>query len=229
MTTTVRIHVLGDDRLCEEFSTAFSGRVTVLPGPEGIEGPDDIGAEFSVFDDGRKKENLRALDRALPFPGLLLTNVVALTLKEQSRWIQHPGRLLGIGLLPGMLRSGLIECVKADSLNEQAAQSLQRFLTSIATAAAFVGDVPGLVLPRIRAMILNEAFLALEEGVASTTDIDLAMRLGTNYPTGPFAWGDAVGLSSVVAILEALQRFYGDDRYLPAPLLREAALRVHCR
>jgi len=62
------------------------------------------------------------------------------------------------------------------------------------------------------------------EGVATPTDIDLAMRLGTNYPFGPLAWGDEVGLDAVLGVMTALFEEWGEDRYRPSPLLRRMVL-----
>jgi 3-hydroxybutyryl-CoA dehydrogenase len=77
-------------------------------------------------------------------------------------------------------------------------------------------------------MIINEAAFALMEGVASAEDIDTAMKLGTNYPLGPLEWADRIGLDQVLAVLEGLQAEYGDDRYRPAPLLRQLVRAGHC-
>ncbi len=223
-----RVRLLGDASLCREFAEVFADRIVVVSGDTGEDAPADIGLEVSVAHDPGKEQNLRALERSVPFPGLLLTNVVACPLSEQVRWLRAPGRLLGIGLLPSVLRVPLFECVRSNAADDVSFASFQQFAATLGRSTTFVGDVPGLVHPRIRSMILNEAFFALEEHVATRSDIDLAMRLGTNYPTGPFAWGQAVGLQNVVAILLALQRFYGDERYRPAPLLREAVRSVRC-
>jgi 3-hydroxybutyryl-CoA dehydrogenase len=69
-------------------------------------------------------------------------------------------------------------------------------------------------------LLVNEAARSLEEGVAKAEEIDIAMRLGVNYPQGPLRWGDQVGLDEVLAVLEGLQRETGDDRYRPTPLLK---------
>jgi 3-hydroxybutyryl-CoA dehydrogenase len=66
---------------------------------------------------------------------------------------------------------------------------------------------------------VNEAATALAEGVASAADIDTAMRLGTNYPYGPLAWGDRMGLDVVLGVMRGLQAEFGEDRYRPCPLL----------
>lgn len=73
-------------------------------------------------------------------------------------------------------------------------------------------------------MLVNGAVDARHKGVASAADIDTAMRLGTNYPLGPLAWGQRWGAGTVLAVLENLQAAYGEDRYRPSALLRRIAV-----
>jgi 3-hydroxybutyryl-CoA dehydrogenase len=86
-----------------------------------------------------------------------------------------------------------------------------------------IDDAPGLVVTRTVAMLVNGAVDAMHKGVASAADIDTAMRLGTNYPLGPLAWGDRWGPAAIVRILDAMQAWYGEDRYRPSALLRRIA------
>ena len=86
-----------------------------------------------------------------------------------------------------------------------------------------IDDAPGLVVTRTVAMLVNGAVDARNQGVASAADIDTAMRLGTNYPLGPLAWGDRWGPATIVSVLDALQAWYGEDRYRPSVLLRRIA------
>ncbi|MFF3752558.1 3-hydroxyacyl-CoA dehydrogenase [Streptomyces sp. NPDC002018] len=88
-----------------------------------------------------------------------------------------------------------------------------------------VDDIPGLLVFRTVAMLVNTALDAAAEGLADAADIDTAMRLGTNYPLGPVAWGERLGFPAVLALLENLSAEYQDGRYRPAPALRRAALR----
>ncbi|MEH0885309.1 3-hydroxyacyl-CoA dehydrogenase PaaH [Enterobacter sp. UNJFSC 003] len=87
-----------------------------------------------------------------------------------------------------------------------------------------IADYPGLLVWRTVAMIANEALDALQKGVASEKDIDTAMRLGVNYPSGPIAWGERLGWQRLLTLLENLQRHYGEERYRPCSLLRQRAL-----
>ncbi len=84
---------------------------------------------------------------------------------------------------------------------------------------AFVRDEPGLVAARVISMIINEAFFALEEGVSTIDEIDLAMKLGTNYPYGPFEWLDKIGVENIYSLLKRLS--IRDKRYLVSRLLEE--------
>ena len=86
-----------------------------------------------------------------------------------------------------------------------------------------IDDAPGLVVTRTVAMLVNGAVDALLKGVASAADIDTAMRLGTNYPLGPLAWGQRWGPATVLAVLDAMHAWYGEDRYRPSALLRRIA------
>ena len=83
-----------------------------------------------------------------------------------------------------------------------------------------VREAPGFITSRINAMIGNEAFFMLEEGIATAADIDKALKLGLNHPMGPFELVDLVGLDVRLSILEYLHKMLG-DKYRPAPLLKQ--------
>ncbi|RWU21216.1 3-hydroxyacyl-CoA dehydrogenase PaaC [Pseudomonas alkylphenolica] len=99
---------------------------------------------------------------------------------------------------------------------DQAVALLQRAGIKVSQLA----DLPGLAVLRSVAMLANEGADAVLQGVGSAADIDLAMRAGVNYPQGPLAWADAIGLPGVLRILENLQTSYGEERYRPSLLLR---------
>jgi 3-hydroxybutyryl-CoA dehydrogenase len=110
--------------------------------------------------------------------------------------------------------------------SDVSAVHVQRFVSTLARqgiAATRLPDWPGLVVMRTVAMLANEAFEAVLQGVASEADIDLAMCHGVNYPKGPMAWARAIGLQHVVAVLDALREVTGDPRYRASFGLRMAA------
>jgi len=98
----------------------------------------------------------------------------------------------------------------------------ERFFATLGMASERVGDAPGLVLGRIVAQLVNEAYFAIGEGVGSGADVDAGLTLGLNHPRGPVEWGEAIGLDHVMAVLDGLWSERREERYRPAPLLRRA-------
>ncbi|MDC9589083.1 3-hydroxyacyl-CoA dehydrogenase [Xenorhabdus sp. XENO-10] len=97
------------------------------------------------------------------------------------------------------------------------------FLQSLGKQVIHLPDYPALLTMRTVAMLCNEALDVINKGIASAEDIDLAMYHGVNYPIGPLAWGNQLGWKHILSTLENLQKFYGESRYRPAPLLRQLA------
>ena len=83
-------------------------------------------------------------------------------------------------------------------------------------------DAPGGVLGRIVCQLVNEAAFAIGEGIGSAADVDAGMELGLNHPRGPVAWGDLIGLDTVLATIDELWEQRREERYRAAPLLRRA-------
>ena len=114
--------------------------------------------------------------------------------------------------------------ISAASVNSAAQTALViRFLQSLGKNVIVLPDYPALLTLRTVAMLCNEALDVVNKGIASAEDIDLAMRLGVNYPAGPLAWGNQLGWQHILTTLENLNHFYADTRYRPAPLLRQLA------
>ena len=116
-----------------------------------------------------------------------------------------------------------IAIAASDGCPAEAADEATGLLQAAGLTVYVVGDTPGLVVTRTVAMLVNGAVDAWHKGVASAADIDTAMRLGTNYPLGPLAWGDRWGPGTILSVLDAIQAWYGEDRYRPSALLRRIA------
>jgi 3-hydroxybutyryl-CoA dehydrogenase len=134
------------------------------------------------------------------------------------------GGAVGFHALPPLAQSRLVELCATPDTSAAARGAATAFFASLGMAVQEVGDAPGLVLGRIVAQVVNEAAFALGEGVGSAADVDTGMRLGLNWPRGPLAWADAIGLDHLAAILEALWDAYREERYRMAPELRRRAL-----
>ena len=112
-------------------------------------------------------------------------------------------------------------CVELAGGTSSAQEQVNLFLKEIGRTAEWVKDQVGFITPRVIASIINEAYLALQEGVSTKDQIDLAMQLGTNYPLGPFAWAEKIGKKKILALLTELSKDF--PRYTPAPNFCEEA------
>lgn len=119
-----------------------------------------------------------------------------------------------INAWPTFLKRDL--CEIALTSPEQAAP-VNHILNELGWKYQLVPDITGMLTPRVVAMIINEAWFALEDGVSTREEIDIAMKLGTNYPFGPFEWGEKIGMHRIKTLLDELSR--NDKRYTPAPSL----------
>lgn len=130
--------------------------------------------------------------------------------------------LFGINALPTFIHRNLLEVSLLKI--EQRAQ-LENTLKQLQWDFKLVYDRVGMVTPRILFMIINEACYTLQEGTASKEDIDTSMKLGTNYPFGPFEWANKIGIKHVYETLEAIYLDTHDERYKVCPLLKTMYLK----
>ncbi|MDQ4141942.1 MAG: 3-hydroxyacyl-CoA dehydrogenase family protein [Bacteroidota bacterium] len=130
--------------------------------------------------------------------------------------------LFGFNGLPGFLNRPVMEvsCLYPESIPK-----LQAVCAYLNTEYLLVADRVGMVTPRIIAMIINEACYTLQENTAQAADIEMSMKLGTNYPFGPFEWANRIGIRHVYELLTALYEDTKDERYKICPLLKTKYLR----
>uniref|UniRef100_UPI0040482699 3-hydroxyacyl-CoA dehydrogenase family protein n=2 Tax=Roseivirga sp. TaxID=1964215 RepID=UPI0040482699 len=129
--------------------------------------------------------------------------------------------LFGFNGLPSFLSRDIFE---VSCYNDQQKDVLEQLCKLLSTDFEIVMDRVGMVSPRVIFMIINEAFYTLQEGTATIEDIDTGMKLGTNYPFGPFEWCDKIGIHNVYETLEAIYEDTKDERYKICPLLKKKYL-----
>ena len=132
-----------------------------------------------------------------------------------------PHNMIRINGWPGFFGGPLLEAASKNNSYQEAAAAVIR---ACGRTAEWVSDVPGMVSPRVVCMIINEAALLLEEGISTREETDIAMRLGTNYPYGPFDWGDRIGWKNIFALLNKLKTI--QHRYQPCRFIEEAAAAI---
>jgi 3-hydroxybutyryl-CoA dehydrogenase len=177
--------------------------------------------ELTILDDKIKEKNLRQMDEHLPPAIPIFTASATRSTAEQASWVQNSDRLLGISAFPTLTSRPLIEIAPSVRTSKEIIAAAENIFFLLNKKIAVIQDRVGMVLPRILCSVINEAFFAAMDGVASVEDIDTAMKKGSGYPLGPLEWANSIGLPYIVAVLEAVHRDTGDDRYRIAPMLRQ--------
>jgi 3-hydroxybutyryl-CoA dehydrogenase len=169
----------------------------------------------------QKRAGLEKLDNTLPPSAIIVTSCLGSSTTLMGAWIKRPERLVGFATFYPLKERKLIELAAGLRTSPTALEQAEKIFQTLGKETIRVKDAAGLTFPRILSLIINEAARSLEEGVASAEEIDVAMRLGVNYPIGPLRWADEIGLDEVLAVLQGLEHETGDDRYRPAPVLKK--------
>jgi len=167
-----------------------------------------------------KVETFARLDRAAPKDAILASNTSSLSITEMAAATERPKQVVGMHFFNPVHRMKLLEVVRALESSDHAVGVAVAVGEAMGKECVVVRESPGFVTSRINAMIGNEAFYMLQEGVASARDIDKALKLGLNHPMGPFELVDLVGLDTRLSILRFLHRTLG-EKFRPCPLMEQ--------
>jgi 3-hydroxybutyryl-CoA dehydrogenase len=158
------------------------------------------------------------LDAACAEGAVLASNTSSLSVTEIAAATRRPQRVVGMHFFNPVPKMKLVEIVRGLESSADALRLTEEVARRMGKETVVVRESPGFITSRINAMIGNEAFFMLEEGVASARDIDKALKLGLNHPMGPFELVDVVGLDTRLSVLEFLHQTLG-EKFRPAPLL----------
>jgi 3-hydroxybutyryl-CoA dehydrogenase len=217
--------IIGESRLAQELANLGREKgmdVSLLSRPGDIAPVIPLIIETCAGNGEKKRSILQQLDDTLSPASVILTSCLGYATTDMASWTSYPERIVGFATFYPLKDRKVVELAAGMRSAEGALRAAEQLFNSLAKETVRVKDAVGLTFPRILSLIINEAARALEEGVASAEEIDVAMRLGVNYPLGPLRWADQIGLDEVLAVLEGLQRETGDDRYRPAPLLKKS-------
>jgi 3-hydroxybutyryl-CoA dehydrogenase len=168
-----------------------------------------------------KRELFARAEATLRPEAIIATNTSSLSVTALASAVSDPGRFVGIHFFNPVPLMALVEVVRGAETSEATMVAARAFAEKVGKTPITVTDAPGFVVNRILFPMINEAAQAYAEGVASAADIDTGLKLGANFPMGPLALADLVGLDTTKAILETLERELGDAKYRPAAVLGE--------
>ncbi len=211
-----RICVLGFGALADDISTEAEAAIGAIDRIENDEFLADIDPSVTIaFDAGDgttdRIEALLEIEGLLDAACAIFFDAYCTDINALLKRARHPERFVGYGVLGLLASQRVVEIVDHDALDDDMLALAQEFFERLHKRVVLVAPAPGLVLGRIVGSIVNEAVIAVHEGVASAEDVDLAMRLGTNYPLGPIAWGREIGGARIARILRALAAEEGPD------------------
>lgn len=167
-----------------------------------------------------KKKVYGELEGIVPAHCLFFTNTSGLSITEMASVTKRPDKVIGTHFFNPVPVMKLLEIICCHQTSAETLAVAKEWGKKIGKEVIVVKEAPAFVVNRILCTMLNEAFFALDEGLATPEDIDKGMTLGCNHPIGPLALADLVGLDTLLRIMEGLQRELG-DKYRPAPLLRK--------
>jgi 3-hydroxybutyryl-CoA dehydrogenase len=176
----------------------------------------------AVVEDARVKEDVfRRADATLPSGAVLATNTSSIPISSLAAVTQRPDRVVGMHFFNPVPVLKLVEVIRGRETSDETAAAIAELARELGKTPAVANDSPGFVSNRILMPFINEAVYALQDGVAEAEAIDTIAKLGFAHPMGPLALADLIGLDTCVAIMEVLHEGLGDEKYAPAPLLRE--------
>lgn len=165
-----------------------------------------------------KIEIFTLLDKICRPTTMLASNTSSLSVTEIASVTYRAKKCVGMHFFNPVHKMKLLEVVRALETDDESLATAVEVGTRMGKEVVVIKESPGFITSRINAMIGNEAFYMLQEGIASAADIDKALKLGLNHPMGPFELVDLVGLDTRLSVLEYLHKSLG-DKYRPAPLL----------
>ncbi|BBO69857.1 3-hydroxybutyryl-CoA dehydrogenase [Desulfosarcina alkanivorans] len=165
-----------------------------------------------------KQKIFKSIEASCPSHTILATNTSSMSVTEICAVISEPGRTIGLHFFNPVHIMKLVEIICGLETTEETLVACEAACQRMGKETVRINEFPGFVTTRINAMIGNEAFTMLQEGLGSPEDIDKAIKLGLNHPMGPFEMVDLVGLDTRLKIMEYLHQTLG-EKYRPAPLL----------
>jgi 3-hydroxybutyryl-CoA dehydrogenase len=187
---------------------------------------DDLGQtefviEAVVEKEEAKIELFQKLDKLCPPEVIFASNTSSISITRMGARTSRADRFIGMHFMNPVPAMRLVEIIRGLATSQDTYEATRSLAERLGKNTMTAEDFPGFIVNRILLPMINEAIYTLYEGVGGVTDIDTAMKLGTNQPMGPLELADLIGLDTCLAIMEVMHRVFGDDKYRPCPLLKK--------
>jgi 3-hydroxybutyryl-CoA dehydrogenase len=180
----------------------------------------DFVVEAATEELALKEKIFQMADRSMKQAAILASNTSSISLTKLAAATGRPDRVIGMHFMNPVPAMKLVEIVRALQTSTETYQQTSDLARRMGKTQITTKDRPGFIVHRMLIPFLNEACFALQEGLGGLEDIDAATKLGLNHPMGPFELADLIGLDTILCVAETLQWELGDDKYRPAPILR---------
>jgi 3-hydroxybutyryl-CoA dehydrogenase len=207
-------------KITKEQMDATLGRIKPTLDLKEAAGNADIVVEVVIEVMDIKKKVYAELEEIVPKHCLFFTNTSGLSITEMATITKRPERFIGTHFFNPVPVMRLLEIIRGLQTSDETLEIAKAWGKKIGKEIIIVKEAPAFVVNRVLCSMINEAFFALDEGLATAEDIDKGMMLGCNHPIGPLALADLIGNDTLLRVMEGLHRELG-DKYRPAQYLRK--------